>query len=179
MPLDHFLHVSNINLAINIILILLAFTSFITDITKKKIYNVQTYPSMALGLILGYTAGGGHGILMSFAGLFTGLALLFIIFLSGGIGAGDVKLLGAIGALKGTVFVLWTMFYTGLIGGIMAFAYIIWKGRLRATLKNVFRFIRHPVQEKPDEHENSRLYLPYGVAISLGSVWALCTVYKA
>ncbi len=176
---DHFLHVSNINLTINIILILLALTSFITDITKNKIYNVQTYPSIALGLILGYTAGGGHGILMSFAGLLTGLALLFIIFLAGGIGAGDVKLLGAIGALKGTVFVLWTMFYTGLIGGIMAFAYIIWKGRLRATLKNVFRFIRHPVQTKPDEYENARLYLPYGVAISLGSIWALCTVYKA
>ena len=176
MPLDHFLHVSNINLAINIILILLAFTSFITDITKKKIYNVQTYPSMALGLILGYTAGGGHGILMSFAGLFTGLALLFIIFLAGGIGAGDVKLLGAIGALKGTVFVLWTMFYTGLIGGVMAFALLIWKGRLLSTFKNLFTFLRHPVKARANQKPEERIYLPYGVAISLGSVWALFTV---
>lgn len=173
---DHFLHVSNINLPINIILILLALTSFITDITKNKIYNIQTYPSMAIGMILGYTAGGGHGILMSFAGLLTGLALLFIIFLAGGIGAGDVKLLGAIGALKGTVFVLWTMFYTGLIGGIMAFALLIWKGRLLATFKNLFTFLRHPVKARADHKPEERIYLPYGVAISLGSVWALCTV---
>ena len=176
MPPDHFLHVSNINLAINIILILLALTSFITDITNKKIYNIQTYPSIAIGLILGYAAGGGHGILMSFAGLFTGLALLFIIFIAGGIGAGDVKLLGAIGALKGTVFVLWTMFYTGLIGGIMAFALLIWKGKLLTTFKNLFTFLRHPVKARADQKPEERIYLPYGVAISLGSVWALFTV---
>ena len=176
MPPDRFLHVSNINLAINAILILLAISSFTTDITKKKIYNIQTYPSMALGLILGYAAGGGHGILMSFAGLFTGLALLSIIFLAGGIGAGDVKLLGAIGALKGTVFVLWTMFYTGLIGGIMAFALLIWKGRLLSTFKNLFAFLRHPVKAHADQKSEERVYLPYGVAISLGSVWALFTV---
>ncbi len=176
MPPDHFLHASSINLAINIILILLSLTSFITDITKKKIYNIQTYPSMVLGLILGYTAGGGHGILMSFAGLLTGLALLFIIFLAGGIGAGDVKLLGAIGALKGTVFVLWTMFYTGLIGGIMAFALLIWKGKLLTTFKNLFTFLRHPVKARADQKPEERMYLPYGVAISLGSIWALFTV---
>ena len=176
MPPDHFFHVSNINLAINIILILLALTSFLTDISKKNIYNIQTYPSMALGLILGYAVGGGHGILMSLAGLFTGLALLFIIFLAGGIGAGDVKLLGAIGALKGTVFVLWTMFYTGLIGGVMAFALLIWKGRLLATFKNLFTFLRHPVKTHEKQKQEERVYLPYGVAISLGSVWALFTV---
>jgi len=176
MSPDHLLHVSSITLAINIILILLALTSFITDITKKKIYNIQTYPSIAAGLLLGYTSGGGHGILMSLAGLFTGLALLFIIFLAGGIGAGDVKLLGAIGALKGTVFVLWTMFYTGLIGGIMAFALLIWKGRLLNTLKNMFIFLRHPVKARADQQQKEHMYLPYGVAISLGSVWALFTV---
>ena len=173
---NHFFHVSNINLAINLILILLALTSFITDITKKKIYNIQTYPSMAIGLVLGYAAGGGHGILMSFAGLLSGLALLFIIFLAGGIGAGDVKLLGAIGALKGTVFVLWTMFYTGLVGGVMAFALLIWKGRLLSTFKNLFTFLRHPVKAHGNQKPEERMYLPYGVAISLGSVWALFTV---
>jgi prepilin peptidase CpaA len=176
MSPDYLLHVSSITLAINAILILLALTSFLTDITKKKIYNIQTYPSMALGLILGYAAGGGHGILMSFTGLVTGLALLFIIFLAGGIGAGDVKLLGAIGALKGTVFVLWTMFYTGLIGGIMAFALLIWKGKLLATFKNLFAFLRHPVKAHGNQKPEERIYLPYGVAISLGSIWALCTV---
>ena len=176
MPPNQFFHVSNINLAINIILILLALTSFITDISKNKIYNTQTYPSMALGLILGYAAGGGHGILMSFAGLLTGLALLFIIFLAGGIGAGDVKLLGAIGALKGTVFVLWTMFYTGLIGGVIAFALLIWKGRLLSTFKNLFTFLRHPVKAHGNQKPEERMYLPYGVAISLGTMWSLFTV---
>ncbi|NNL41846.1 MAG: prepilin peptidase [Desulfobacterales bacterium] len=176
MSPDHFFHVSNINLATNLILVLLVLTSFITDTTKNKIYNIQTYPSMALGLIFGYATGGGHGILMSFFGLLTGLALLFIIFLAGGIGAGDVKLLGAIGALKGAVFVLWTMFYTGLIGGLMAFALLIWKGKLLSTFKNLFTFLRHPLKAQGNQKPEERMYLPYGVAISLGSMWALFTV---
>lgn len=172
------MQILTIDPAVNLVLLLLILSSFITDITKKKIYNFQTYPAMVIGLLLGFVSSGGQGVLMSFLGLLSGMGLLFLFFLAGGVAAGDVKLLGAVGALKGSVFVLWTMFYTGLIGGIMAFAYIIWKGKLLSTLKSVFRILRHPVKGRQEEDENMKLYLPYGVAISLGAGWALFTVYK-
>jgi len=58
----------------------------------------------------------------------------------------------------------------------MAFALLIWKGRLLTTFKNLFTFLRHPVKAHGNQKSEERIYLPYGVAISLGSVWALCTV---
>lgn len=169
------MQVLNSQLLANIVLLLLVLSSLITDVTKNKIYNFQTYPSMLIGLLLGFAYSGWHGVLTNFLGLLTGMGLLFLFFLAGGVEAGDVKLLGAVGALKGSQFVLWTMFYTALIGGIMAFAYVIWKGQLLNTLKNVFRILRHPIQSGKEYGDGMKIYLPYGVAISLGAVWALIT----
>ncbi|MCP4714760.1 MAG: hypothetical protein GY868_06545 [Deltaproteobacteria bacterium] len=157
-------------------MLILLFSSAVTDGTRKKIYNIQTYPAMLCGLVLGYLYGEWPGLLMSFAGLLVGLALLFAVYLIGGIGAGDVKLLGAIGALQGTTFVLWTMFYTALVGGAMAFAVIIWQGTARQTLKNIIGLCRHPLQQTKNTPAQDSQYLPYGIAIAAGGLWAFCLV---
>jgi prepilin peptidase CpaA len=156
---------------INTIFVLLFVSAAVTDLWKRKIYNFQTYPAIVCGLLLWTVNSGWHGLGLSLAGFCTGMAILFLFYLLGGVGAGDVKLLGAIGALKGSSFVLWVMFYTGLIGGIMAFAVIIWKGRVRQTFVNIFTLLRHPVKGLAGG-EKDPLYLPYGLAISLGSFWA-------
>lgn len=166
----------DLGLLINILLIILILSSAITDISNKKIYNIQTYSAMSFGLVLGFAFGGWHGILTSLLGMLTGLALLFFFYMAGSVGAGDVKLLGAIGALKGTTFVLWTMFYTGLVGGIMALSIIIWKGTVRITLKNLVHYLRHPLQTQEDDEGRDQQYLPYGLAISSGCLWAFLTV---
>lgn len=160
----------------NIVLVILFLSSAATDVKWNKIYNFQTYPAMTVGLVIGYAAGGYQGALLSFAGLLVGMALLFIFYLLGGMGAGDVKLLGAIGALKGSTFVLWTMFYTGLVGGAMAFAVIIWQGTFIRTLKNLFFFIRHPLRAQQGQEGQNYQFLPYGLAISIGCFWALCVL---
>jgi prepilin peptidase CpaA len=160
----------------NAILILLFLSAIVTDLKWNRIYNVQTYPAMAFGLVLGFAAAGSHGALMSFLGLVVGASLLFVFYLLGGVGAGDVKLLGAIGALKGSSFVLWTMFYTGLVGGAMALAVIIWRGSVRQTLKNLVFFARHPLRYQGEQDPQNHQYLPYGLAISIGCFCALCTI---
>jgi Flp pilus assembly protein protease CpaA len=53
----------------------------------------------------------------------------------------------------------------------MAFALIIWKGCFWKTIKSTFSFIRHP--RKPVNDETEHLYIPYGVAIALGSLLTL------
>lgn len=161
----------NASFLIDAILIFLLASSAITDIWKQKIYNVQTYSAMACALLLHYVAGGGHEAFNSFLGLLTGFALLFIFYLVGGVGAGDVKLLAAIGALKGVYFVLGTIFYCALVGGIMAFAVIIWKRRFWVTLHNCWRFVRHPLNPQLVDNEAGSQYLPYGLAISVGGFW--------
>lgn len=172
--LKNIAHPANIDLIINLLLILLFISSAVTDFLRNKIYNFQTYSAMASGLILWSLIGGWHGTLFSFLGLLVGFTLLFVFYLLGGMGAGDVKLLGAIGALKGAKFVLWTMFYTGLVGGVMGLSLIIWHGKFLKTMKNVFSLIRHPSRPLPEDEAGK--YVPYGVAISVGCLWALLTV---
>ena len=157
----------------NALLVLLVLSALVTDATRQKIYNLQTYPAMICGLALGFASGGWQGLWTSFLGLCVGMALLFLFYLVGGVGAGDVKLLGAIGALKGPTFVVWTMFYTALVGGAMALALIVWQGTVRQTLGNLVKYIRNPL--KPPAGENAQ-YLPYGVAISLGCLWGLLVI---
>lgn len=168
--------ISAIHLLNNAILVLLILSAAITDLKWNKIYNLQTYPAMICGLILGFVTAGVYGVLIHFLGLVVGLSLLFIFYLLGGVGAGDVKLLGAIGALKGSTFVLYTMFYAGLVGGAMALAIIIWQGNVKQTMKNLFYFIRHPFRAQHELDEQNYQYLPYGFAISVGCLFSLFTV---
>lgn len=157
---------------INLIFLLLFISAAITDLWRRKIYNFTTYPAIACGVVLWTMAESWQGLWFSLAGLATGLGILFLFYFVGGVGAGDVKLLGAIGALKGANFVIWVMFYTGLIGGVMAFAIIIWKGMLFKTLSNIFFLLRHP-SKAGELEKGDPLYLPYGLAISLGCVCAV------
>ena len=173
---DYAPQLSPISFLNNAILILLFLSAIVTDLKWNRIYNLQTYPAMAFGLVLGFAAAGTHGALMSFLGLLVGVSLLFVFYLLGGVGAGDVKLLGAIGALKGFSFVLWTMFYTGLVGGAMALAVIIWRGSVRQTLNNLFSFACHPVRFQREQDPQKHQCLPYGLAISIGCFCALCTL---
>ncbi len=167
----------------DIFLVILVLTSAVTDFAKKKIYNYQTYPAMIIGLFIGFLVGGLKGLLLNAAGLGTGIILLLPFFLVRGLGAGDVKLLGAIGALKGAEFVIWTMFYTGLIGGAVAMAVIIWRGTFYQTWLNIFILIRHPLgylqsppSSKTETDEQALQYIPYGIIISAGCLLTLVSL---
>ena len=176
----------------NYILITLLVLAVFFDLTKKKIPNFLTFPVVIWGLASHTFINGLEGLLFSLAGLGLGIALMFIPFALGGIGAGDVKFLGAIGALGGVNFVLTAALYGAVIGGVMSIGYMIYKGRFIPTMKKFGLMIAKPLlhiismkfrapqllrfsafTEVPTESDEEALYLPYGVAIALGAVIAL------
>ena len=103
---------------LNIILLLTLGISLYTDLTQRKIYNWITVPAMALGLILNTWQNGFDGFMQAWLGWAVGLLIFFIPFLLGGISAGDIKLLAAVGALKGPEFIIEAVLLTALVGGI-------------------------------------------------------------
>lgn len=108
------------------------------DLRTGLIPNRITFPAMLLGLILNTYYTGWHGLGTSLAGLALGILLLFIPFAIGGMGAGDVKLLAAIGALNGHVFTFRAFLYGAIAGGIMALGVALVKGKLWLSIMNTF-----------------------------------------
>jgi prepilin peptidase CpaA len=154
---------------LNTLLLLILVISFITDLKDRRILNIITFPTMIIGLAYHTITAGWDGLAFSGFGLLLGLGLLVIPYLLDGMGAGDVKLLAAIGALKGTTFVLGAFLFTAIIGGLIALVILLSKKELLTTLKRIFIFTKLRTLSGLDKQEYHHAF-PYGVAIVLGTV---------
>lgn len=150
-----------------------------TDILYKKIYNIILLPAAATALSFNCYIYGLEGGITSLKGLLIGTALLLIPFMFGGIGAGDVKLLGVIGAFKGPEFVWMTFIAAAVIGGIIALLVMIKSGQLKLRLKAVwFTFLSlFGIMPKVNlfstiQSKGSYQTFPYGIAITAGTAAA-------
>ncbi len=157
-----------------LLLWIIVLISLYTDIKARKIYNKVLLPGVVLGLTINGWEGGTAGIIFSVKGLLVGLGIFFLPFLLGGIGAGDVKLLGTIGAIKGPLFVVWTGLGTGVAGGLIALIVLISQGQLTSSLKRIgislylfFGGAKTNSLQALDKGEFSGSF-PYGTAIALG-----------
>ncbi len=107
----------------------------VCDIRSHRIPNPLVLAGLAVGLAWHGWHGGWLGLLLSLEGM--GVAAPALLpYALGGLGAGDVKLLGAVGALMGPVFLLWTLPGTVLAGGLLALAWAARRGVLRETVHN-------------------------------------------
>ena len=71
------------------------------------------------------------------AGWLVGVALFFPVFALGGMGAGDVKLLGGVGAWLGPVAAVWVALYSGIAGGVMGLVVAGFSGYLTQAFTNI------------------------------------------
>jgi prepilin peptidase CpaA len=169
-----------INTYILIATVVCVVVAAIVDVLSNKIPNWLTFPSTVLGLLINSYLEGVHGLASSIFGLGTGFLLLFVIYLLGGMGAGDVKLLSAIGALLGPKLVIYTFIWMALSGGLLAIALVIYKKAFSQTLRNLKTLLLGWILRVSNEHANltiknqSLIKLPYGVAIAIGAIFAVC-----
>lgn len=91
-----------------------------SDFKTYRIKNSITYSFMLIGLTANVTMGGFKGMVFSLQGIVLPAVCLVILYMMRVIGAGDVKLLSAIGAVMGAGFALYTAAYAFLCGGLIA-----------------------------------------------------------
>lgn len=157
----------------NIVICLVLIVSVLTDLRSRKILNIITFPTIVGGLLFHSFISGVDGFLFSGAGFLVGMGLLFIPFLLGGLGAGDVKLLGAVGAWMGTSFVLYTGIYAAIIGGLFALFILFKRKQLGFTVKTMLfslvflRGTRGSLELFNDK--TSTVSIPYAIPIALGA----------
>lgn len=93
-----------------------------TDLRSSRIPNWLTFTAMGLGLVAHAGMAGWEGLFFCFAGLTVGLGLFLLPYMSGSIGAGDVKLLCAVGAMLGPYGALAAGVLAIVLGGVYALA---------------------------------------------------------
>jgi prepilin peptidase CpaA len=159
---------------INIVLVIILLISLITDIKTRKILNSVTFPSIFFAFLYYLTVHGFEGLIFSGKGFLTGMGLLLIPYILGGMGAGDVKLMAAIGALMGTTFVFYSFIYTALIGGGIALLLIIKNNGLINSINSLFYnvvfFKSNLGSVIITQGKKEKISFPYGVAIVLGTL---------
>lgn len=168
------------------VLALVLIAAAVTDIRTARIYNAVTYPAIAIGLI-GHTLMGGPrfgagefelGLLGSLCGLAAGFLPLFVAWFAGGIGGGDAKLMGAVGALAGWRFALAAMFYGFAIAVVMAVVVMLSRRILKQTLARIWRFLSLLATPAgaadPATKESPKI--AFGLALCIGSAIALVEV---
>lgn len=163
----------NLILFLLVVLIGLLTLSVITDIKWKKIPNALTFPVMIIGLTIHGFNSGVSGLIYSIEGLFLGMALLIVFYLLGMMGAGDVKLMGAVGSILGPEGVFKAFLFTAIAGGIYAVIMLAYHGQLTGFMKRFSLSAKLSLMNRvpallPNENKDSPI-LCYGIAIAIGT----------
>jgi prepilin peptidase CpaA len=145
------------------------------ELKERRIPNWLTLTGMALGLLIGYS-NGSAAFKMSLEGLGVGFGFLFIFYVFGGLGGGDVKLMGAVGALMRLDLVKAALFYTTFFGAFLAVMILIWRKDFWLRASQFARTIAFWRDRAPEEAiKLPPVTVPYGIAIAVGCLLALLT----
>jgi prepilin peptidase CpaA len=156
--------------SIEVTLVLLIGIAAWSDLRTRRIPNWITVPGAVMGFVLQTWTGGLHGTWAALAGTALGLAIFIGLFVAGGMGAGDVKLFGAVGSLVGPQALVLVFVFTGLLGGIAAIGLAAFHGRLPETLNRT----KDLLTGTAGEQLQPSLKLPYGVMIAGGVlIWMM------
>jgi prepilin peptidase CpaA len=173
-------------------LIVLIVATFM-DLRSRRIPNWLVFPFLLIGLVVspwrhdwdglgrgGWQASGlnfsWHGVGQSFAGVAVGFLIFGLLFLMGGMGAGDVKLCAAIGAWVGPMQMLLALVVTGIAGGIMVLCWAVFAGFFKELLTGasdlVFGWKQRGMRGDPEAVLSNPLKrkMPYAPAIAVGTL---------
>jgi prepilin peptidase CpaA len=153
------------------------------DLLNGRIPNRLTYSAIMVGLALRGFLGGWRGAWDGLAAGLLGGGVFFLFFLVRGMGAGDVKLMAAVGCWVGMQEVLPVMVTTAIAGGILALAYLLFRKRVGQTLRNMGTLLRYHLTFglKPHPEINLKdpkaVKIPYAVAIAAGTCYSFAMVF--
>jgi len=160
-------------LALILVVALVLLASY-SDLRWRKIPNCLTVPAIALGFFLNFQGNSWNGLISACLGLLVGIGLLMLPYLLGGMGGGDVKLMGALGVMLGSYPVINVFLYASLVGGAIAIGVAIANRSLIETLKKGWLFFKciflFQAPLAGASLFKKSLAIPYGLAIAAGTL---------
>jgi prepilin peptidase CpaA len=156
--------------------ILLTVVAGLVDLRTRKIPNWLSVPGIVVGIGVNTMVGGWPGCKASLLGTGLALGLLLPLVLLRALGAGDWKLMGAVGALMGWRMMLVVLLFSIFAAGLMAVIATMRTKRVVATLKNmcvlVQGFVTFGLRPNPEiSLDNPALIkLPFGVSVAAATI---------
>jgi prepilin peptidase CpaA len=161
--------------ALAFLLVALVVPAALYDIRSRRIPNWLTLAGIVAGIAVNaILTPGGWG--PSLLGAALGFGAYFPFYLVRGMGAGDVKLMAAVGAVSGPTFWLHIFVATGVLGGIFAIVFVIGRKQFQRTLANLMFMLGELASFRPpyardeqlDVKNPDMLRMPHGAIIALG-----------
>jgi prepilin peptidase CpaA len=148
----------------------LAFVSaaVVTDLKWLRIPNWLTVPAFLIAIVFYGLTDGWSGLFFSFGGFATGFGILFLLWVIGGGGGGDVKLMGAVGAWVGALPVL-AIFIGSAIFAVMCT--IVMMATNRVNGQRVLQTQPSNAEAAPTHARNNPLkqHVPYAVPVAMAT----------
>ena len=158
----------------------LSLVAGLLDWRSRRIPNWLTVPGFFLGIVLHAVLGSWRGALFALEGAGLALALLLVPVLMRLLGAGDWKLMGAVGAFVGPIMFLFVLLASVLISGVLGVAHMIGKHRVKETFQKMVVLVRGvfafglKVNPQASLDTPGSLKLPYGVSVAAATVVCFC-----
>jgi prepilin peptidase CpaA len=164
-----------------VLLIAIVLVAAVCDIRSRKIPNWLTLPGVLAGLAVNGIMSGWPGLKTSAMGLGLAFGLYFVLYALRAMGAGDVKLMAAVGSIVGPWPWMQIFVASAIAGGVSAIILMAVKGKMRETLGNTGFIIQELMHFRApyagnrqlDVKNPDALKLPHGVAIATGTIAAL------
>lgn len=155
-----------------VVVALVATAAALIDVRTGRIPNLLTASTAVFGLLL--AAGGGTAALTAaLIGGALGIALMTPGYVLGGTGAGDVKLMAALGTLLGPAATVWAFLVTAVAGGVLAVAHAVRRRRLGITMARAARLTAAPAATKVEiDRDAPKTRFAYGPAVAVGAIAA-------
>jgi prepilin peptidase CpaA len=142
------------------------------DLTTHRIPNWLTVSGLALALLLRFL-GGSLGVGLQGSAVAFGIS--FVLYLLRAVGAGDVKLLAAVGAFFGSTDVAGALAVIAIAGAGFALLNVVYRGVLPLLLLNTFELLRSwrtlGTERSRTLDSPGALTVPYGVPIAAGTLF--------
>ena len=165
-----------LSVIVSLFLIVILVLASLFDIKSRRIPNYLSVILVIISLSAYFLAGGIDGLLFSLKGMGLGFIILFVPYLFGAMGAGDVKLMTGVGAALGPGQVLLALLFTSILGGVLAVAIILAGDTIKKTLKNFYASAWLALSGagitplKAGLAHKKKTKVPYGFVIACGTV---------
>ncbi len=147
------------------------------DVKYRRIPNVLVLATLLAGISVNTAFSGFQGTISSVQGFALAFIPMLLMHIFGAMGAGDVKLFGAVGSVLGVSLVPLAFVVVVMLGAVLAIYTMLRAGTVISTLHGVLRIFVGllPGWEMPRfaMSPDRKHTIPYGVAIMLGSLIAV------